>query len=240
MSSAPALGHLLHAAVLATGGVGLVALQAPRVAQAMGLLRAPAGRHDRRVGELRHRAATGTLAVLERPDRADLAVYAAPAATWAPLAATSSAAAAGVHLAVAPLHVADPALAGLFALAALAQLTWALALLGLLPVRTRRRAGGGAALRLAGAAVHGACLAAWVASRTSGLPLGLHGGEVSPVGPLDLVAAAWAATALAWCLRPGASTDAATRRTPWSGAAWAWLAGCAVVLTTLGTWGGHA
>ncbi|NYG54513.1 hypothetical protein [Nocardioides perillae] len=234
MSSAPALGHLLHAAVLGLGGVGLVALQAPRAAQALGLLRAPTGGHDRRVAELRHRAATGTLAVLERPPAGDHPAYAARAATWTPLAATSSVAAAGVHLAVAPLHLADPALAGLFALAALAQLGWALAVLGLVPVP--RRAG----LRVAGAVVHGACLAAWVTSRTTGLPLGLHDGAVSPVGPLDLVAAAWAATALAWCLRPGAGTDLAARRAPWSGTAWAWLAGCAVVLTTLGTWGGHA
>lgn len=237
MSSAPALGHLLHAAVLGVGGVGLVALQAPRAAQAMGLLRAPAGHHDRRVAELRHRAATGTLAVLERP-AGDHPAYAAPAATWTPLAATSSVAAAGVHLAVAPLHLAEPALAGLFALAAAAQLAWALAVLGLPPGRGLGLGLG--ALRAGGAVAHGACLAAWVASRTTGLPLGLHGGAVSPVGPLDLVAAAWAATALAWCVRPGAGTDPAARRAPWSGTAWAWLAGCAVVLTTLGTWGGHA
>lgn len=69
----------------------------------------------------------------------------------------------------------------LFAIVASLQLTWA---------ELVRRRPEDSRLVLAGAVVNVAVVAVWLASRTTGLPIGPSGGEPEPVGWKDLLATA--------------------------------------------------
>lgn len=216
-------GHLLHGLVVVGGLAGMAALLAPGVAHRAGLLREPDAPIDRRLADLRSRAAAGTLAGGERAatsgpgtehPRGRAAFAQARGSTGRPAtgdpllaaAVVGSAAAGGVHAAVGPMHLSEfPLLAMGFLAAALLQAAWPLAVLS-----PGRRHGGPEpadatahrAWRLAagGAVLQGGCLAAWAASRTVGLPFGLHGEGALAVGPWDLAAVAWQLVALAWCL----------------------------------------
>ena len=220
-------GHLLHVVVVLGGLAGMAAIFAPRLADRAGLLRAPDSPLDRRLADLRSRAAAGTLAsgaewnasgaaLLPgggplpagdpgRPER----VASAAGDPLLAAAVVGSAAAAGVHAAVGPMHLGTyPVLAVGFLVAAVLQAVWPLAVLA--PARpeappgARAAAGGGdgvaTRLAVAGLLLHGGCVAAWLVSRTVGLPLGLHGAGAQPVGPWDLAAVAWQLVALAWCV----------------------------------------
>jgi hypothetical protein len=97
--------------------------------------------------------------------------------------AAASAGAGMVHAAAAGSHSRDPEVAWLFALCAVAQLGWAIVVV-LRPSR---------ALLVSGIVLNGACVAAWLLSRTVGLvgPLA----AVEDVGAQDLIAAALGACA---------------------------------------------
>lgn len=135
----------------------------------------------------------------------------AAAGAWrtdaARLAAVLSGAAAAVHLTVARLHFDEHWLFGvLFVAAGLAQLAWAVA--------AWRRAGDRRVLA-AGVVVQLGIVAAWVLSRTIGLPYGPHPWKAESAGPLDvqctldeLLVAALAVVAARGRRRPRAAVDA--------------------------------
>jgi hypothetical protein len=201
--------------------------------------------HDRRVARLREAAARGGLAVptprhdpevvsreAARPTRPDLPAE----VTWLPVVVVSSAAAAGVHAAVGPAHFQEGLLVGtFFAVTALAQLGWALALLVVGPRRH---------LLVAALAGNAAVVVLWLTSRTVGVPL--TDLPVEPVGAWDLAATGWEVAVVL-----GVSLVLASPRFPdpeprlvdivrWSAPAKVWLAGSVVfvlVLTVAGTSG---
>jgi hypothetical protein len=95
-------------------------------------------------------------------------------------AAALSLGAAIIHLSVIPSHVEEYWLFGvLFGVAAALQLAWAE---GVRRHPEHRR------LLLAGAALNAVLVVVWIASRTTGLPLGEHPGVPEPVGRRDLLA----------------------------------------------------
>lgn len=102
------------------------------------------------------------------------------------LAAVASAAAGLVHAAAAGTHAGDRTLAVLFAVFAVAQVAWA----AIAALHASR------AVAAAGLALNGVALGAWVASRTTGLPVidALRGAE--DVGAQDLAAAVLALAAV--------------------------------------------
>jgi hypothetical protein len=109
------------------------------------------------------------------------------------LVAATSAGAAAIHFAVAPVHATEYVpLAMAFVLAGWAQ---AAAAVGILVRPTRQ-------VRLAVAAVSALCIAAWVMSRSVGLPLGPEAWAAEPVGSADLLAVAFAAVALVGAIVP--------------------------------------
>lgn len=243
-------GHLLHSLVLVGGLAGMAAILAPGVAQRAGLLRPPDSPIDRRLADLRGRAAAGTLAARTggRPEEPGALPRASSGRSGEhrvgdPLLAAAvvgSAAAAGVHAAVGPMHLADyPLLAAGFLVAAVLQATWPLAVLA--PARTDPAAGADAATRLAlaGLAVQGGCLAAWAVSRTVGLPAFLHGAGAQPVGVWDLAAVGWQLVAAAWCVahlagRRHASDTGGAPQPGWGGrGVRRFLLGSALVLVLL-------
>ena len=93
------------------------------------------------------------------------------------IAAAASAGAGLVHAAAAGSHNDDASLAWMFAVCALAQLTWA----GVVIARPQRL------VLMAGAALNGVCVLAWVLSRTTGLVGPLAG--VEDIGTQDVLAA---------------------------------------------------
>jgi hypothetical protein len=103
--------------------------------------------------------------------------------TWLLVAAVASGGAGLVHAAAAGSHNDDAAVAWLFAVTALLQFAWAV----LVIVRPS------IPLVIAGVALNGACVIAWVLSRTVGLVAPLEG--VEDVGVADTAAAALAAVA---------------------------------------------
>lgn len=158
-----------------------------------------------------HRAARG-------PDPAPVRRTRAAAARVA--LAVAAAGAAVIHLSAAPSHLGEwPPLGLAFLAAAVLQLGWAAALLR----RDSRR------LLAAGAVGMLALVATWLASRTTGLPLGPHAGTAEPVGLADalcvLLEVPVAAGALLLLRRPAGLTRPAGRRTR------AALAGVALAVT---------
>lgn len=226
LSLASLVGHTLHYGLLAVGFAGVGAL-------VLGSIRrpSPAARPELvTVG--------GTPGErLRRPGGGAPAADAPRPALW-PVAVVSSAAAAGVHAAMGPAHASEsPLLALLFGVAATAQLAWAGVAL-LRPVTGPRAA----FLAAAGLVLQGAVLAAWVLSRTVGLP-GLEGPE--PVGPWDSAAVVWqlvASAACLWVIAAGGVRPLAAGAAWHRGAvAWAGLSALALpllVLVTTRTGGG--
>jgi hypothetical protein len=102
-------------------------------------------------------------------------------------AAVASGAAGLIHAAAAGSHSGDRTLVLLFAVCAAAQAGWA----GLVALRPTRL------VALAGVALNGVALLAWVGSRTTGLPLVDALREAEDVGFQDLAAAAFALLAVA-------------------------------------------
>ena len=99
---------------------------------------------------------------------------------YLPVAVVSSAAAAGVHAAVGPAHFREGLIFGLFfAVAALAQVSWSIAM-AFRPSRT---------LLITAVAGNGAVLLLWLTSRTSGVP-GLVP-EPEAFGPWDVSCGIW-------------------------------------------------
>ncbi|MDP9295622.1 MAG: hypothetical protein M3O88_02855 [Actinomycetota bacterium] len=97
-----------------------------------------------------------------------------------PWLAGLSAAAASIHAAVLQEHLAEFALFGVFfALSALYQALWAIALLGWGPSRSLLRWS---------VLVNGGIVVLWVASRTIGLPLGPDAGTSEAIGAIDVLA----------------------------------------------------
>jgi hypothetical protein len=97
-----------------------------------------------------------------------------------PWLAGLSIAVASIHAAVVQEHLAEFALFGMFfAVAALWQALWAIALLGWEPSR---------ALLKWSVLVNGGIVVLWVASRTVGLPLGPDAGTREAIGAIDVLA----------------------------------------------------
>jgi hypothetical protein len=93
--------------------------------------------------------------------------------------AAASIAAGLIHASVVPHHLGESAILGVaFVATAIFQIAWAV------PVST------GLDRRLldVGAAVNGAVVAAWILSRTAGLPFGPHAWLAEPVGAVDATA----------------------------------------------------
>ncbi len=225
------LAHGVHYAILGVGLLGLLALLGPQLL-GRAVAQAPRDDHDRRVLEVQHQIARGSLGVAIAPAPA-LPAPPPPVVRFGagllPMAVVSSAAAAGAHAAVGPVHFDEQVLFGLFFLgSASAQILWSVAIV-LRPSRTLLRA-----------AVVGntAVLALWVATRTAGLP-GLMP-QPEAVGPWDLSCAAWELTVVLACAhllrrhRTGSSTD--LQLPPWSRwprTAQNWALGSVVALAVL-------
>jgi len=122
---------------------------------------------------------------------------------WLPLAVVSTAAAAGVHAAVGPAHVREQTIVGVFfAVAALAQVGWSIAMVGRRPLSLVR----------AGAALNLGLIVLWLVTRTMGLPGILPGPE--RVGAWDLACVTWEAVAVVACVR-ALDSGSAYRLAPW-------------------------
>ena len=93
--------------------------------------------------------------------------------------ATASIAAGLIHASVVPHHLEESIVIGVaFVATAIFQIGWA----ALVSVRLDRR------LLDVGAAVNGAVVAAWIASRTVGVPFGPHAWLAEPIGAVDATA----------------------------------------------------
>ncbi len=188
------LAHGLHEVMVLLGLWGLAALLLPHALTHA--LRptppsVPADDHERRVADLRAAMASGSVGVVAPPVRARTArVRSQVPALSVPLAVVASSAAAGIHAAVAPAHLREQAVVGVFLLAAAsAQAVWAVATL-----RPTSR------LLRTGILLHLALVAVWLLSRTAALPFGLQA-EPHPVGPWDLTCVAWEVVAVVACAR---------------------------------------
>ena len=208
------LAHGLHVAMVLGGLWGLAALLLPHAVQRHTLRRAKPSRlqydgdeHARRVAELRRSAASGALA-----SRAILTAPAPSAPTGPrptpvvslPLVLVAGSAAAGIHAAVAPAHLLEEPLFGLFfLLVAGAQLGWVAALASR-PSDSLLRAG---------IALNAALIGLWLVTRTVGLPFGLLP-EPHPVGGWDVACVLWQVVAVFSCRRLLSDSDA-VRIPPW-------------------------
>ena len=199
------LAHGLHALMVLLGLWGLAALLLPQALERRSLRHRSTrptscvDDHARRVAELRRAVSAGSLPApgLDLATRGSgaPAVRDIPARRAAvlglPLALVAGTTAAGIHAAVAPGHVAENPLFGLFfLLAAGTQLTW-VALVATRPTR---------ALLAAGIGLHLALVALWLVTRTLGLPLGLLP-EPHPVGGWDVACVLWQLTSAAACVQ---------------------------------------
>jgi len=179
---ATSIAHGIHYAVVGVGVVGLLALLGP---QLVGVRRGPLrDEHAQRVRALTEQISSGGLGVVVAAAlpatqvRHDVIDHART--RYLPIAVVSSAAAAGVHAAVGPAHFSEGLVFGLFfAVAALAQVGWSLAM-ATRPSRT---------LLVAGLAGNSAVLLLWLTTRTIGLPGLLPGPEA--VGVWDVFCGAW-------------------------------------------------
>ena len=199
-----AAAHTVHYALVVGGIVALAAVLGARLVPTG---HRPPDPHDLRVAALRRAATTGTLGVRPVPVTAapSRTTSTGPAAALWPLALVASAAAAGVHAAMAPAHLREQAVVGLFfAAAALAQLTWTALALGTRP---------GRGLLLTGVVGNTACIALWALSRTVGLPLGLLPAPEA-VGAWDLAALVWELVVVGACLALLRDAHAGRRTTP--------------------------
>ena len=223
----PAMGaHGIHYAVVGLGILGLVALLSPQfLADSR-----PRDAHEARVWALRNAlaqpdhipsgrsrpglAADNLSATALDPTQVatqELRLFRAPVLTAAqrvllPLAVVSSAAAAGVHAAVAPEHVRESVLFGLFFVGcALAQLVWT----GAVAVHGSR------GLLAVGALGNLSVIGLWAVTRTLGLPFGLLPAPEA-VGPWDLACAAWELVVVCCCIALLQSRDPLpTRLSSW-------------------------
>lgn len=172
-------------------------------------------------------ALAGTLLI--GPGRSAAAPHPLPAGTR-PLASVAavdlallSGAAAIIHFAVIGQHLHESWLLGaFFAVAALAQLAWAL----LAMARPSQR------VWVAGAVGNAVVIVVWIVSRTLGLPLGAEAGHAEPVGFADALS-----TAYEVLLVVGATTLARSTASRELGPGWArtatWAVGVVVVPLTL-------
>ena len=223
------VAHGIHYAVVGVGLVGLLALIGP---QLIGGRRAQSvhDEHALRVLALTEQMSSGRLGVRVSPELP---------ATWArsevvdhvrtlylPIAVVSSAAAAGVHAAVGPTHFRAGLLLGLFfAIAALAQVGWSLAM-AIRPSRT---------LLVAAVVGNGAVLLLWLTTRTIGLPGLLPGPEA--IGIWDLCCGAWELAVVVSVVRILGAEPETDLRLPawpdWEPSARAWALGSAFLLPVL-------
>lgn len=208
------LAHGLHVAMLLGGLWGLAALLLPQAVERRTRCRAsePPLRYDgdehaRRVAELRRAAASGALAsgaTLVTPAPTPSASPARTPAVSLPLVLVAGTAAAGIHAAVAPAHLLEEPLFGLFfLLVAGAQLGWVAAL------ATRPSD----FLLRAGIALNLALIGLWLVTRTLGLPFGLLP-EPHPVGGWDVACVLWQGVVVFSCHRLLRDSDA-VRIPPW-------------------------
>lgn len=191
-AGAISIAHGVHYAVLGTGLLGLVWLLAPG-------RRTVSDEHALRVQALREVVAAGNLGLAHPPTIPPTSPVrekpALEARLWLPVALTSCAAAAGVHAAVGPEHFREKTVLGLFfALAAVAQMAWSVAL----AVRPER------VLLRWGTIDNVALVALWAVTRTIGLP----GLAREPVGPWDLSCVTWELVAAFACLQALAAHSA--------------------------------
>ena len=175
--------HVIHYALLGLGFLGLLALLGP---QLIGGRRATAvlDEHTVRVLALTDQISVGRLGITATPTLPATRPWRAaidPVSTcYLPIAMVSSAFAAGVHAAVGPAHFREGLVLGsFFAVAAVAQVAWALGM----ALRPSRR------LLAAAVAGNSAVLVLWLVSRTIGLPGLLPGPE--SIGPWDLSCGIW-------------------------------------------------
>lgn len=243
------LAHGLHAAMVLLGLWGLGALLLPQLLERRAAhgrtayASPPRDEHDRRIAELRAAAASGSLALLP-------SVGGSPAVRTTsgtprtpvlglPLALVSGTAAAGIHAAVAPPHLSEDPLFGVFfLLVAGAQLTW----VAQLASRTTPR------LLQVGVALNVALILLWLVTRTLGLPFGLLP-EAHPVGGWDVACVLWQFATIACCvrlLRPATAGVATRTSTPvpgwfeWHPTTRAAVGAAAVVLVLLTVVGAHS
>lgn len=225
MTATSAAAHTVHYALVVGGIVAIAGVLGARLVPSD---HRPPDPHDLRVAVLRRAATTGTLGV--RPVPATTApprtTSTGPATALWPLALVASAAAAGVHAAMAPAHLREQTVLGLFfAAAALAQLAWTALALG-----TRPRRG----LLVAGAVGNTALVALWALTRTVGLPLGLLPAPEA-VGAWDLAALVWELVVVGACLAllRDAYAGRRTTRVGWHPAATVFLGASVTALALL-------
>ena len=232
-SATSAAAHTVHYALVVGGIVALAAVLGARLVPTG---HRPPDPHDLRVAALRRAATAGTLGVRPVPvaAAASRTTSTGPATALWPLALVASAAAAGVHAAMAPAHLREQTVLGLFfAAAALAQLAWTTLALGTRP---------GRGLLVAGVVGNTACIALWALTRTAGLPLGLLPAPEA-VGAWDLAALVWELAVVGACLALLRDAHAGRRTTPeaWHPAATEFLGASVTALALLalsGTGGG--
>jgi hypothetical protein len=172
-------------------------------------------------------AMAGTLLI--SPARSGAAPDSSPVLTrpLASLAAVDlallSGAAAIIHFAVIGQHLRESWLFGaFFAVAALAQLAWAL----LAMARPSQR------VWLAGAVGNAVVIVVWIVSRTLGLPLGAEAGHAEPVGFADALSTAYEVLLVVGATTLARSTPRMQLRLRWARIA-AWAVGVVVVPLTL-------
>jgi len=134
-----------------------------------------------------------------------------------------SAGAATIHFAVLGPHLRESVLLGVFfAVAAVAQMVWAL----LVTMRPSRR------LYIAGMLGNALVIAVWIVARTVGVPVGPEAGGAEPVGFTDALSTAYEALIIVGAAALARSAAARELRSGWARAA-TWAVGIVVVPLTL-------
>lgn len=233
------LPHGLHLSFVLLGVWGLAALLLPhalerRTARAH---REPArDDHARRVVELRQAVVAGALpAPLSYHPSASPTPQPEPRrepALGVPLALVAGATAAGIHAAVAPPHLSEDPLSGVFFLVvAGVQLAWVAQLASRPRAHTLRT----------GIVLQASLVALWALTRVVGLPFGLLP-EPHPVGGWDVTCVLWQLACVAACAR--ALRDGVPARVPgwfaWHASTRAAVGAAAVLLALLTLLGAHS
>jgi hypothetical protein len=216
---------------VAIGLVGLFALLGPHL---VGGRRAASGNDDHalRVMALTHQISSGRLGVTATLAKTTVAPRGIAdrgsdaRSLYMPVAVVSSAAAAGVHAALAPAHFRDvPAFGLFFMCAALAQISWSVAV----AVKPSRH------LLVAGLCGNLGVLLLWLTTRTIGLPGLMPAPE--PVGLWDVSCGVWELAIVlsaGHLVRAGSGPDLRLPSWPdWQPSARAWALGPALVLPAL-------